>query len=76
MNTWRWSNAATTRVTGDRSMPLPKTSPDMSPIPTTVNGSVITSRPISRKWRLTLSHAPLAVMPSALWSYPADPPEA
>ena len=49
-------------------MPLPKTSPDMSPMPTAVNGSVATSTPSSEKWRLTDSHAPRAVMPSALWS--------
>ena len=49
-------------------MPFPNTSPDMSPMPITVNGSVITSCPSSAKWRLALSHAPLAVMPSALWS--------
>ena len=57
-------------------MPLPNTSPDMSPMPTTVNGSFITSVPISRKCRLTDSQAPRAVMPSSLWSYPVDPPEA
>ena len=56
--TWRWSNAATSWIWRDSSMPLPKTSPDMSPIPTTVNGRESTSRPSSRKWRLTLSQAP------------------
>ena len=49
-------------------MPLPKTSPDMSPTPTTVNSSFCVSTPSSRKCRLTLSHAPLAVIPIALWS--------
>ena len=49
-------------------MPLPNTSPDMSPMPTTVNGSFITSMPSSRKCRFTDSHAPRAVIPSALWS--------
>ena len=49
-------------------MPLPNTSPDMSPMPTTVNGSAAGSRPSSRKWRLTDSQAPRAVIPSALWS--------
>jgi hypothetical protein len=32
----RWSNAATSRMCCDSSMPLPNTSPDMSPMPTTV----------------------------------------
>ena len=49
-------------------MPLPNTSPDMSPIPTTVNSSAWVSTPSSRKCRFTLSHAPRAVMPIALWS--------
>ena len=35
-NTWRWSNAASSCTCGDRSRPLPNTSPDMSPMPTTV----------------------------------------
>ncbi|SKV01124.1 Uncharacterised protein [Mycobacteroides abscessus subsp. abscessus] len=34
------------------------------------------SIPISRKCRLTLSQAPRAVMPIALWSYPTEPPDA
>ena len=34
MKTWRWSNAATSRIWCDSSMPLPNTSPDMSPMPT------------------------------------------
>ena len=34
------------------------------------------SMPISRKCRFTDSHAPRAVMPIALWSYPAEPPDA
>ena len=50
------------------SIPLPNTSPDMSPIPTTVNGWAMTSIPTSRKWRFTDSHAPRAVIPSSLWS--------
>ena len=49
-------------------MPLPNTSPDMSPMPATVKSVVWVSMPISRKWRLTDSHAPRAVMPIALWS--------
>ena len=57
-------------------MPLPKTSPLMSPIPTTVKESCWVFRPISRKWRLTDSQAPRAVIPTSLWSYPFEPPEA
>ena len=49
-------------------MPLPNTSPLMSPMPTTVKSSDWVSTPISRKCRLTDSQAPLAVMPMALWS--------
>ncbi len=49
-------------------MPLPNTSPDMSPTPTTVNGVVPMFTSISRKWRLTDSQAPRAVMPIFLWS--------
>ena len=75
-NTWRWSNAATSRSDRERSIPLPNTSPDMSPMPTAVSGSVSASRPSTRAWRRTLSHAPRAVMPISLWSYPTLPPEA
>ena len=71
---WRWSNAATILSVFDSSMPLPNTSPDMSPQPTTRMGWVCTSTPRSAKWRWTLTHAPLAVMPIALWSYPTEPP--
>ena len=56
----RWSKAAMRRICSDSSMPLPKTSPDMSPTPTTVKGVVWMSMSISRKWRLTASHAPRA----------------
>ena len=49
-------------------MPLPNTSPDMSPTPATVNGVVWMSSPSSRKWRFTDSQAPRAVMPIFLWS--------
>jgi hypothetical protein len=52
----------------DSSMPLPNTSPDMSPMPATVNSVLWVSMPISRKCRLTDSQAPRAVMPMALWS--------
>ena len=37
-------------------------------MPTTVNVSVAGSMSSSRKWRFSDSHAPRAVMPSALWS--------
>ena len=53
-------------ILSDSSMPLPNTSPDMSPTPTTVKGSVAGSRPSSRKWRLTDSQAPLGGDPHAL----------
>ena len=36
--------------------------------PTTVKSVLCVSTPISRKWRLTLSQAPRAVIPIALWS--------
>jgi hypothetical protein len=52
----------------DSNMPLPNTSPDMSPTPTTVKGLGLDVVPISRKWRLTASQAPRAVMPMPLWS--------
>ena len=65
---WRWSNAATSLIARLSSIPLPNTSPDMSPQPTTVIGSHCTSIPRSAKWRCTLIHAPLAVIPIALWS--------
>ena len=53
---------------GASSMPLPKTSPDMSPMPATRIGSVSTSMPRSSKWRRTDTQAPRAVMPISLWS--------
>ena len=53
---------------GDCSMPLPNTSPDMSPTPTTVKAEVWVSTPSSRKCRFTDSQAPRAVMPIFLWS--------
>jgi hypothetical protein len=68
MKMWRWSNTATSRIVFESSMPLPNTSPDMSPQPTTVTGSFCTSTPISRKWRCTETHAPRAVIAIALWS--------
>ena len=64
----RWSKAAISLIFSDSSMPLPKTSPDISPTPATVKGVVWMSVFISRKWRLTVSHAPRAVMPIFLWS--------
>ena len=63
-----WLKAATRRMCSESSIPLPNTSPDMSPIPTTVKSVVWMSVPNSRKWRLTDSQAPRAVMPIALWS--------
>ena len=52
----------------ESSMPLPNTSPDMSPIPTHVKSVVWQLMPSSRKCRFTDSHAPRAVIPMALWS--------
>ena len=52
----------------ESSMPLPNTSPDMSPIPTTVKSVVWVLTPSSRKCRLTDSHAPRAVIAIFLWS--------
>ena len=49
-------------------MPLPNTSPLMSPTPTTLKSRVCVSWPKLRKWRLTLSHAPRAVIAIFLWS--------
>ena len=43
---------------------------------TMVKSVFCVSMPISRKCRFTHSHAPRAVMPIFLWSYPAEPPEA
>ncbi len=68
MNTCMWLNAANSLMCSDSSMPLPKTSPAMSPMPTTVKSWVWVSTSSSRKCRFTLSQAPLAVMPIALWS--------
>ena len=66
--TWRWSNAATSRMWRESSMPLPNTSPDMSPMPATVKSWLWVSTPISRKWRFTDSQAPRAVIAIFLWS--------
>ena len=68
MNTCRWLNAPTSRMWRESSIPLPNTSPDMSPMPTTVKSSDWMSWPSSRKWRFTDSQAPRAVMPIFLWS--------
>ena len=62
--------------TGVRSIPLPKTSPDMSPMPTTLSGAVSASTPIARKCARTEIHAPRDVIPISLWSYPDEPPDA
>ena len=56
------------RMCCESSMPLPKTSPDMSPTPTTLKSSFCTSTPSERKWYFTDSQAPRAVMPMPLWS--------
>ena len=45
----RWSKAATSRMVRSRSMPLPNTSPDMSPMPEAVKSVVCVSMPSSRK---------------------------
>ena len=68
MNTCMWLNAAISLVWRERSIPLPNTSPDMSPMPTAVKSVVWMSTPSSRKWRLTDSQAPRAVIPICLWS--------
>ncbi len=60
----------------DRSSPFPQTSPDMSPMATTVMSSRSGSTPTRQKCRRTDSQAPRAVIANALWSYPARPPEA
>jgi glutamate dehydrogenase len=52
----------------EHSMPLPNTSPDMSPMPTQVKSSRWRAVPSSRKCRCTETQAPRAVMPIALWS--------
>ena len=54
----RWSKAATSRMVRSRSMPLPNTSPDMSPTPATVNGV----RPMSTS---DLAEMPLDRFPGA-----------
>ena len=48
--------------------PLPNTSPDISPIPSTVKSSFCVSTPNVLKCLLTASQAPLAVIPIFLWS--------
>ena len=64
----RWSKAATSRMWFESSIPLPNTSPLMSPMPATVKSSRCESMPSSLKWCLTDSQAPRAVMPICLWS--------
>jgi hypothetical protein len=76
MKMCRWSKAATSLMCCESSMPLPNTSPDMSPIPATVKSVVSVSMPSVAKWNFTDSQAPRAVIPICLWSYPSDPPEA
>ena len=45
----RWLNAPIRRMCSDSSMPLPNTSPDISPTPITEKGWLWVSTPISRK---------------------------
>ena len=69
MKMCRWLKAASRRVLAESSMPLPKTSPLMSPMPMAVKvSSCWMFLPSRRKWRLTDSQAPRAVMPMPLWS--------
>ena len=68
MKTCMWLNAPTSRMCRESSIPFPNTSPPMSPIPMAVKSVPWQSTPISRKWRLTDSHAPRAVIPIPLWS--------
>ena len=68
MNTCRWSKAASTLMWRESSMPLPNTSPDMSPTPTAVKSSVSGLSPSAAKCHFTDSQAPRAVMPIFLWS--------
>ena len=49
-------------------MPLPNTSPDMSPMPATVKSSVSGFSRSAAKCQRTDSQAPRAVMPIFLWS--------
>src|SRR5688572_22544215 len=72
---WRWSKAATSLIALLSSMPLPNTSPDMSPQPIARIGSLCTSIPTSRKWRWTETQAPRAVIPIALWQQPGLRPQ-
>ena len=56
---WRWSNAASSRMCRDSNMPLPNTSPDMSPMPTQVKSCV---------WHVAADRAEVALhrLPRAL----------
>jgi hypothetical protein len=64
----RWSNAAISLMCSESSIPLPNTSPDMSPMPATVKSVVSGSSSRVAKWNLTDSQAPRAVMAIFLWS--------
>ena len=68
MKTCLWLNAATSFIWSFRSMPLPNTSPLMSPTPATRIDVLRMSIPISRKCRSTFVQPPRDVMPIALWS--------
>ncbi len=71
-----WLKAATSFSRSESIMPLPNTSPAMSPTPTQVKSCLAMSMPISWKCRTTDTKPPRAVMAITLWSYPAEPPEA
>ena len=73
---WRWSNAATSLMCRDSNIPLPNTSPDMSPMPTMVRGAVSASTSSERKCACTDTHAPRDVIAISLWSNPTEPPDA
>ena len=73
MKTWRWSNAATSRICVEQ-----------HPVAEHVAGHVADADDRERLGHhvdaelaevpLDRSHAPRAVIPSALWSYPCEPP--
>ena len=75
MKMWRWSNAAMSLRLSDRSRPLPKTSPDMSPMPTIGDRrAAIDFAAHLAQMALTDSHAPRAVMPMLLVVVAVLPP--
>ena len=72
--TCRWSNAASRWICRDSSMPLPKTSPDMSPMPTTVNGRAHSRR--ARGSGASRSPRPARRDAERLVVEPLEPPDA